>query len=285
VPTVAESNLSQMFAAVMENPGDDRPRLIWADALEEATNTYLHPRAEFVRVQCEAEPLRCWEDPELEPLNDPEMEEFQKYKSLRLRERELLAKHFFDWLPQIEGLARWQDNAVESMVTKRGWLYKRSGQGGHSIEVEFRRGFVASITLPLAAWMGEVCRYCGDNWRRPVETCDYCKGTGRTPTPTPTPTPALGPLVAASCPLWPTETAVRLSDKDPSMGFIWYRQIANDAMERSVLPAVLWDLLDGYVEIDGGAKDFDVYPYNASPKAANHALSRACMKLARLRRP
>jgi uncharacterized protein (TIGR02996 family) len=274
VPTVAESNLSQMFAAVMENPGDDRPRLIWADALEEATNTYLHPRAEFVRVQCEL--VRGVSA----LLHDPESGRCDcRGCVLRRREVELLREHWKIIIPGIDGLHVVYRGGNSPAY---GWFVPGKEE---IIEATFSRGWPSAVTLPLAAWMGEVCRYCGDNWRRPVETCDYCKGTGRTPTPTPTPTPALGPLVAASCPLWPTETAVRLSDKDPSMGFIWYRQIANDAMERSVLPAVLWDLLDGYVEIDGGAKDFDVYPYNASPKAANHALSRACMKLARLRRP
>jgi uncharacterized protein (TIGR02996 family) len=271
VPTVAESNLSQMFAAVMENPGDDRPRLIWADALEEATNTYLHPRAEFVRVQCEL--VRGVSA----LLHDPESGRCDcRGCVLRRREVELLREHWKIIIPGIDGLHVVYRGGNSPAY---GWFVPGKEE---IIEATFSRGWPSAVTLPLAAWVGGECQRCRDQpgWAfvaARLRRCPDCKGETRTP--------ALGPLIAASCPLWPTETAVRLSDKDPSMGFIWYRQIANDAMERSVLPAALWDLLDGYVEIDGGAKDFDMYPYNASPKAANHALSRACMKLARLRRP
>jgi uncharacterized protein (TIGR02996 family) len=68
---------------ILARPDEDAPRLIYADWLEERNN----PRGEFIRVQCALARLAA-EDPRRWPLER--------------RERELLAAHESEWLPQRE---------------------------------------------------------------------------------------------------------------------------------------------------------------------------------------
>jgi uncharacterized protein (TIGR02996 family) len=65
--------------ATFENPGDDTPRLIYADWLDERGD----PRGEFIRVQCELARL---------PQADSRLD------GLRARERALLKDHQQEWL-------------------------------------------------------------------------------------------------------------------------------------------------------------------------------------------
>jgi uncharacterized protein (TIGR02996 family) len=65
--------------AIREEPDDDRPRLVFADWLEEQGN----PRGELIRIQCTL--ARMHE-------NDP------RRKELRRQERELLDQHANVWL-------------------------------------------------------------------------------------------------------------------------------------------------------------------------------------------
>ncbi len=78
-----------IFQAIRDAPGDDAPRLIYADWLEEHGNP---DRAEFIRVQCELARLPCWE---------------RRWQELAWREPDLLAKHGSRWraeLPTIDGV-------------------------------------------------------------------------------------------------------------------------------------------------------------------------------------
>jgi uncharacterized protein (TIGR02996 family) len=65
--------------AILANPDEDAPRLIYADWLEEQGN---YDRAEFIRVQCARVQL---------PPRDPLRKEFAK------RERDLLFRHAEEW--------------------------------------------------------------------------------------------------------------------------------------------------------------------------------------------
>src|SRR5262249_20802400 len=65
--------------AILENPDDDTPRLVYADWLEERDD----PRGEFIRVQCRLARM-SGEDP-LRP-------------DLEARERDLLASHGEGWV-------------------------------------------------------------------------------------------------------------------------------------------------------------------------------------------
>src|SRR5436190_23323997 len=72
--------------AILEDPDDDTPRLIYADWLEERGA----PRGEFIRVQCELATL--------EP-------DSPRRRILEARERHLLAAHRTDWLGPIREMA------------------------------------------------------------------------------------------------------------------------------------------------------------------------------------
>jgi uncharacterized protein (TIGR02996 family) len=77
--------------AVVADPEDDAPRLVFADWLEDHGDAV---RAEFIRAQCELTKL---------PAGDPRRWELQD------RERALLAEHGDAWAAPLEGLVRrWQ---------------------------------------------------------------------------------------------------------------------------------------------------------------------------------
>jgi uncharacterized protein (TIGR02996 family) len=72
--------------AVLAEPDDDAPRLIYADWLEERND----PRGEFIRIQCELARI---------PADDP------RRKPLRAREQELEGRHRRAWLGRLHSLA------------------------------------------------------------------------------------------------------------------------------------------------------------------------------------
>jgi uncharacterized protein (TIGR02996 family) len=72
--------------AIIENPDDDTPRLVYADWLDEHGQ---EERAEFIRVQCELARLTS---------DDP------RRPKLKTRERELLNEHQREWAGP---LGRW----------------------------------------------------------------------------------------------------------------------------------------------------------------------------------
>src|SRR3954454_19585646 len=102
----ADQTRAGFLAAICRSPDDDAPRLVYADWLEEHGDP---ERAEFIRVQCELEPMR-------------DQYEIDRAAELHTREKELLWKHQDGWLgPGMEGWGGW-------------------GKDGAS--AEFRRGFV-----------------------------------------------------------------------------------------------------------------------------------------------
>src|SRR5262245_52142937 len=76
--------------AILENPDDDTPRLVYADWLEERDD----PRGEFIRVQCRLAEL---------DEDDPQRRDLQR------REYELLANHWGEWAgPLVGRVRRWR---------------------------------------------------------------------------------------------------------------------------------------------------------------------------------
>jgi uncharacterized protein (TIGR02996 family) len=141
---------------VCRHPGEDAPRLIVGDWLDEHGQA---ERAEFIRVQCElarhprqvkwlAEmPAESWRG------GTDEGRLLWRLESLRRRERELLQAHRREWLTEAAppGVRYWQS------ATEHGWaLPGPTGDGGEGLtgaSVEFRRGFVEEITLPGEAFL------------------------------------------------------------------------------------------------------------------------------------
>jgi uncharacterized protein (TIGR02996 family) len=111
MPTPADERAA-FLRAVLDDPDDDAPRLVFADWLDEQGRD---DEAEFVRVQCELEPLR---------------EDFVSERAEALRRREHdLGTHFWQ---------RWRDEARAIF-----------GDRSMDIGLERRRGIVEEVCLPV----------------------------------------------------------------------------------------------------------------------------------------
>ncbi len=179
---------TDFLRAIITNPDDDAPRLIYADWLDEnagdvacgrcfpgngcplclqhghlkghetcytcdlcfgteRVSNGLAERAEFIRVQCELAHERFANHPD---PHDPVVWRFKSRSpckkcverdGLRRRERELLTDNHFEWMGRPEGLATYRHPDGDHK-----WLVKKSGEGSSQIDIEFRRGFIESIT-------------------------------------------------------------------------------------------------------------------------------------------
>jgi uncharacterized protein (TIGR02996 family) len=142
---------ADFLRAVCAAPGDDFPRLLYADWLEEHARTEAdRARAEFIRVQVEiagTETPRC----EQTGATLPSPGYYTKHcrcRGCRLRRREYLCsrRHL-----HCEWSAFFYAPMAEADVRRA----LASGTPGslRVAPVEFRRGFVESVTLPAAAWV------------------------------------------------------------------------------------------------------------------------------------
>ena len=114
--------------AVLADPDDDAPRLVYADWLEERGD----PRGEFIRLQCAAAAL---------PAGDP--------RATRLlgRARKLLERHFRAWLG---GLRSWMGPCH---LDRAGYVVEEEtpgpdlGPATTRVKCRFRRGFVEEVRI------------------------------------------------------------------------------------------------------------------------------------------
>lgn len=151
-----------LLAAILANPGEDVPRLVYADCIEEQGQ---RERAEFIRVQVEIENglpcewineswnrdrLDCaaWNKRVAEGRITTTCKSCRRFDELCRRERELLGNHI-EWA---ESLARiWHPDSLRSCNE-----YGHSGcwdriRGG-IIAWKWLRGFIGSIELPWDDW-------------------------------------------------------------------------------------------------------------------------------------
>jgi uncharacterized protein (TIGR02996 family) len=103
--------------AIIENPDDDTPRLVYSDWLDDHGQP---ERTEFIRLQCQLARL-----PEFDP----------RRADLRHREDELLWKNQYTWLKDVPKWA-WPYTEDQTILNK-----------------EFHRGFLAVVTCSTAAWL------------------------------------------------------------------------------------------------------------------------------------
>jgi len=142
--------LAGLFAHVLAHPEDDTPRLIYADALDDAGE---HERAEFIRVQIElwrrgrrsrGRRSRDWELFSLEEL--------PIVNKLRDREWELWIAGFNEWIASLPLTGPCQVSATEQRIT---WFPRIAGDGiGQSeFSCTFARGFPDWIQCTAADWL------------------------------------------------------------------------------------------------------------------------------------
>lgn len=160
------SDREALLAAILANPDEDTPRLMFADWLDEHGDS---PRAEFIRVQCELARQFAAEADLPDALGASALGGFGRAHDARgriallTRESELLGDHGDEWR---EGLPKYADNAA----TRR--------------DVGFRRGFVGHVTVPIgrftkspaALWENHpvesiLLRYAGGHDRRKIPNC------------------------------------------------------------------------------------------------------------------
>jgi uncharacterized protein (TIGR02996 family) len=112
------------LAAILANPDDDLPRLVYADFLDEMCQPGAAARAEFIRVQCELERL---------PVGD------DRRAGLEKQERALLRKHADTW--------------VADLLTAQVLAAHDPSDGGRLVW-QFRRGFLHAVTLVAQRFAG-----------------------------------------------------------------------------------------------------------------------------------
>lgn len=229
-----------LLDAVLDAPGDDGPRLVMADWLEDHGD---EAQAEFIRVQCALAQLEAKSGhSKITPLAwSCKCAVCEEAKPLRRRERELLKGHALYWLA-----------ALHPAVDPERCEYRQ--ESGHVVEfggallgaATFRRGFVASASLTLDAFMAH----------------------------------------AAELFAWHPVERVVLVDREPMAGaaslFGW---VAGDfpRAARAGLPPPLFLALAGHLSVGMSPERTRWYD---SPESANAALSAACVALGRtLARP
>lgn len=297
-----------LLGAVLADPRDDLPRLVYADWLEEHTTDRQcwacqgygtlqgsgpdrsnptcdvcsgtgrvsngnSERAEFIRVQVELariDPLKCWHP-------EGSTADCRQCGALRRRERELWSGGENSFAPQLAGLVN--RNAPGACLTHWGTPNQDINS---TIRGTWVRGFVESVRAPLGVLFGGECPGCIDGVIESAEfgvtPCQSCSGTGRTA--------GAAADVFASQPV----TEVVLTDREPWTirhdAFGWY-DFAHPGLgashDESLLPTDLFDLLP----LEGRNTDADprggrtgrrdYWAWYSSRSLALSALSAACV--------
>jgi uncharacterized protein (TIGR02996 family) len=177
---------AELLRAVLSEPESDSPRIAFADWLEEQGEA---ERAEFIRVQCELEAYpadfdmiagesfrqRCQDGRHW--LHCPDQ---SRCDTLRRRDRELLLRYGFDWLPKIGIKPMLHDGGDAEGVNFEICTGTEKGSG---IQCDFRRGFVNAVTCTAADFLEHADSLC---WS-PRQTeeiiergrgCKQCRGRG-----------------------------------------------------------------------------------------------------------
>ncbi len=173
----------QLYQRVLESPFDDTPRLLCADAIEEAGD---HARAVLIRAMIEIQNVpRC--ALAAGPVNEPTPGCDCRWCLINQKAREAWQandeRDARNWWP---GMGGYVINAYRSI-------------GDHSAAVV--RGFVESVTLYGENWWGGPCDHAGWN---DVNTCQLCRGQRFVE--------AEGPKLVASQPI----TRITFIDKRPA---------------------------------------------------------------------
>jgi len=231
------TDLALLHAAILAEPGEDTPRLAYADALDERNEPGDADRAAFIRIQC-GRPRRDGDRPE----------------HLWLEAQRMLARYGAEWrkcpcpacggsgkakgplksvrLDQIAADPSGPGSAVKCDACKG------TGDVGAlaNANCEFRRGFVARIDAPLAAVMKRKYYLAAAGTDKPWEPTDRARAWI-----------AAHPVEE----VWLTDRVPR--ERPAAVDFVqmwfWYdgRGTGISGLSGSAhhIPAAVWDLLEG----------------------------------------
>lgn len=244
-----DSERAGLLRDVLEQPFDDGARLVFADHCEDGGEA---GRAGLIRVQVE---IAQWKPTEhclynTRPhynhrVGQPCVTHRQggncqcRLHSLRAQESLLLKEPWGALEPRPAGAFVWRDG------DRLGWGWKNSGEGSRDAEVAISRGFVTTISLPLAEFTEANARaiFSAHPATRVVLTC-------REPT--------------------------RVNVGKP---LTWWRE-AGAGEEPGELPARLFDRLSASPEVDpvpGSDEPTDLHCHYGTAEDALADLSRACV--------
>lgn len=143
--TAADPTLDGLLAGILEHPGEDDRRLIYADRCEELG---LYERAEFVRAQVELASPRPWSKGHT-VCHHEKPQDFCCCSCdgcvFRVRTRDLLAA---DGPPILGARTRWVNGVAETQAYR--WMPLGAIEADWC---DFRRGFVERITLSAESWL------------------------------------------------------------------------------------------------------------------------------------
>lgn len=193
-----------ILRSVLERPADDSPRLIYADWLDDQGGKEPVARAAFIRAQ-----IALARNPPM-PTCIPKGSEFFSglskythhcrcaYCKLRRSEWNAWRHHACDW----------QGDFYRVIAEWNLWRPRRDTLSTPE-SCDFARGFIESVTMPLATFVGGRCEPCGgtgDRYRHFATTDAACHGCGGRGT-----APGVAKRLAETCPI----VAVTLSDREP----------------------------------------------------------------------
>ncbi len=137
-----------LLRAIVTDPGDELPRLAYADWLEETGDEAAQLRSEFIRVQIALDAHDKGVQASGVPGSPvwPGYLTFSKRKTLNERMHHLLAGHGHDWL-KVRGLATYSSRVGFPV---EGWLFKEAGGPGIDVGITVKRGFVEEVRAPLS---------------------------------------------------------------------------------------------------------------------------------------
>lgn len=273
-----------LLRAILTDPADDMPRIAYADWLEESGDG---ARAEFIRVQLALaamgtvrEPRADWVAREFGGMESvwsgSPRDVWDRYDSLRCRERGLLDAHRTNWFA-FDGRRPWSDGHCDVV-----WMCGGDGRGGHYFGGKCHRGFVAEVRCTLADFVGGECVECQGSWDaddpRWRTGCPACSGSGRTP--------GHGAAIVAQQPVTRVEVTDRLSPwTEHPIGDRsgWFRDIGIESlgMDQWTLPPSVWDRLDGHAGCTSELKLWQGEDNIQSDDLATAALSLALVNHAR----
>ncbi len=175
-----DEQCEQLYRRVLESPFDDTPRLLYADAIEEAGD---HARAVLIRAMVELKDVpQCQASRGIS--NGPKCD--CRWCLISRRARDAWLADELDRRGWWVGMAGYVVSAYQSI-------------GGHSATV--RRGFVESVTLYGRNWWGGPCDHVGQD---DANACHLCRGRRFVE--------AEGPKLVASQPI----TRITFIDKRPA---------------------------------------------------------------------
>jgi uncharacterized protein (TIGR02996 family) len=162
------SELTNLMKAVVGNPADDLPRLVFADWFDENGQP---ERAEFVRVQIELEQRAAYCPSHFVPGHLKACEPCSARRRLENRERKLFRTHGRGWFVELPGTLKGMAWGHKS--TRLSHLDTSNG-----VTFGFRRGFVSEVRCNLTKWIGGcvACRPPSAERLHPKQPCPSCGG-------------------------------------------------------------------------------------------------------------